>query len=313
MDDDLLVRIAWQYYIEGLTQQEIANRTHLSRPKVARLLKQARQKGVVEFQIKGTITEHLDLEWQLRSQFGLKDARVIPTPSNVDETRRELGRATAVYLREIFEPRMKIGLGMGRTLAEIPNFVSPSVETNCEIVEMVGGASRTDVGGDTYNISWRLAERLGGVAHHLNTPVVVQEKEMRDVLMKDQQIISALQKAVQCDLALVGIGRLSEEMPLSLLGYCDDATLKQLQAKGAVGDILGHFFDIEGYPVITTIEDRLVGLTANQLKRIPVVCGIAGGIKKTEAMLGALRGRYLNILITDGQTASQILEISNRT
>ena len=121
---DQLVRIAWQYYIEDLTQQEIAERFNISRPKVARLLKLAREQGIVEFQINGMPIENLQSEKQLRELFELKDAIVIPSHPDDKVNRRELGKAAARYLEANFETNQIIGLGMGRTLAEIPQFVN---------------------------------------------------------------------------------------------------------------------------------------------------------------------------------------------
>lgn len=304
--EDTLARIAWQYYIEDLTQQEIAERFNLSRPKVARLLKEAREKGIVEFHIKGMAVEHLEVEQELRQSFGLKDAVVITSLNDVEENRRELGRAAAKFLEGHFKPDLIVGLGMGRTLAEIPPFIGTCPEPSCTFAEMVGGASRTDAGLDTYNISWRLADQCGGVATHVNSPVVVQSQEMRDMLLEDPQILSALDTAADSHLALVGVGRVSENMTLARQGYCDEDNVRDLIEKGAVCDIIGHYFDLQGRLVPNCIEDRLVGLTLEQIARIPTVIGVAGGVHKAGAILGALRSGYLHVLITDSQAAETV-------
>jgi len=304
--DDLLVRIAWLYYIEGLTQQEIANRLHLPRIKVTRLLKKARDEGIVEFRIAKS-TAHLELERELRRRFGLKDALVVPTPLRGEQLRTALGEAAAQYLQPLFRPGLVVGLGMGRTLAEIPRFVKPQPDSGCIFVEMVGGAGRSDLGFDTYNVSWRLAERCGGVAEHVFTPVVVESAEARAALLQDSQITATLEKAAHCDVGLVGIGSTGDDMVLFQLGYCDYDTVRDLRARGAVGDIIGHFFDIDGRPVNCELEDRLVALSLEQLHAIPTVIAIAGGTEKTEAILGALRGSHVNVLITDMETARAVL------
>ena len=180
--DDFLVRIAWLYYIEALTQQEIAGRFRMPRVKVARLLKKARDEGIVEFRIAKS-TAHLELERELRQYFGLKDALVVPTPLREEHLRTALGEAAARYLQTLFRPGLVVGLGMGRTLAEIPRFVEPHPDGGCVFVEMVGGAGRTDLGFDTYNVSWRLAECCGGVAEHVFTPVVVESAVVRAALL----------------------------------------------------------------------------------------------------------------------------------
>ena len=308
---DMLVRIAWQYYIEELTQQEIAERFYLSRSKVARLLKEARETGIIEFKIVGVPTEHLELERRLRSRFKLKDVIVTPTPPDKAEIRRSLGRAAAGYLQSIFRPDLVVGLGMGRTIAEIPQFVNPDPSSKCTFVELVGGASRTDVGFDTYNVSWQLAETCQGVAHHVNSPVVVESPEVRAAIMSDFNITSVLEIGAKSDVAIVGIGQAGPDMTLARLGYCDDEAIHELLDKGAVGDIMGHYYDLDGKAVITGLEGRLIGLAPEEIFQIPSVIGVAGG-DKTEAIMGALRGAYIDVLITDDLTASAILERDSR-
>jgi DNA-binding transcriptional regulator LsrR (DeoR family) len=310
--EDQLVRIAWQYYIEDLTQQEIANRFHLSRPKVARILKEARDRGIVEFHINGVPIENLQSEQQLRELFDLKDAIVIPSLPHERGNRRELGKAAARYLETMFETVHTIGLGMGRTLAEIPQFVTANPKSKTTFVEIVGGVSRTDSGLDTYNISWLLADRCGGVAIHVNSPVVVRNVEMRNMLLDDPQITAALDMAKNSALALVGVGTVSDDITLVRQGYFDETTVLELIENGAVGDIIGHYLDLHGRPVDSCIEDRLVGLSLDQIAEIPMVIGVAGWIEKAKAILSALRSGCIDVLITDYQTAQAVFKLARK-
>ena len=306
--DDLLARVAWLYYIEDLTHQEIGDRLHLPRVKVTRLLKKAREEGVVEFRIVKP-TAHLELERQLRRTFGLSDALVIPAPLEAARLRESLGAAAAGYLQGLFHPRVVVGLGMGRTLAEIPRFIESQEQGQCVFAEMVGGAGTNDLGFDTYNVSWLFADRCGGTAEHVFSPVVVESAEARATLLGDSRIAAALDRAARSDLALVGIGTTGEEMVLQHLGYCDEEAVRDLRSRGAVGDIIGHFFDRDGQPVHWELEERLVALSLDQLQKIPTVIAVAGGgPAKTLAVLGALRGHHVDVLITDMQSAQMVLE-----
>jgi len=310
-NDDLLARIAWLYYMEDLTQQEIGDRLHLQRVKVARLLKKAREDGVVEFRIVKPTT-HLELERQLRTTFHLRDALVIPAPLSSELLRESLGEAAAKYLQGLFHSDMVVGLGMGRTLAEIPQHIEPRENGNCVFAEMVGGAGRTDLGFDTYNVSWRFAQRCGGIAEHVFSPVVVESPEARSMLLRDSNIMAVLDRAAQCDLALVGIGATRDDMVLHQLGYCGHEVVDDLRSRGAVGDIIGHFFDRDGNSVQCGIEDRLIALSLDQLHSIPTVVAVAGGgDAKAEAILGALRGQHIDVLITDMHTAQKVVEKQN--
>ncbi len=305
--DDLLVRTAWLYYIEELTQQEIANQLYLPRVKVARLLKKARDEGIVEFHISKP-TAHLALEREFRSRFGLKDTLIVTTPLGKKQLRAVLGKTAAEYLQPLFQPGLMVGLGMGRTLAQIPGFIEPISDGGCIFVEMVGGIGSTDLGFDTYNVSWELAERCGGTAAHIFAPVLVENTETRTALLQDPNIVATLDRAAQCDVGLVGVGEVGPDMLLSQLGYYDDDALHGLRAIGAVGDILGHFFDVNGQPVRCEIDERLIALDLEQLPAIPTMIAVAGGMEKVEAILGVLRGSYVNVLITDMETAQAVLQ-----
>jgi DNA-binding transcriptional regulator LsrR (DeoR family) len=302
------VRAAWLYYVEDLTQKEIAERLHLSRVKVTRLLKKARATGVVEFRITKP-TAHLELEKRLCRDFGLDDAFVVPTEESGAGLRRSLGRAGATFLQDLMRPGVRIGLGMGRTLAQIPPFLELERSSDgCTFQEMVGGAGRTDLGFDTYNVSYTLARICGGRTEHIFAPVVTESAEMRDMLMQDPQIAAALEEAAQSDIALIGIGDVSDDMLLLQLGDCADKQIEVLRESGAVGDILGHFFDLYGQPVSCAVDDRLVALPLEELRDIPLTVAIAGGLMKTEAILGALRTGCVDVLITDSATATAVVE-----
>jgi len=305
--DDLLARIAWLYYIEELTQKEIARRFNMSRVKVTRLLKKARERGLVEIRIANVRTSHLPLESSLRSAFGLSDATVIPTPVRPEGLRPALGEAAAAYLERFVQPDMLVGLGMGRTLAEIPNYMEPQKNETCHFIEMVGGIGR-GLSFDSYKVSSLLADRCGGEVEHVYTPVIVETAAAREALLRDPQIRSVLDRAANCDLALVGVGTVDLDSFLFQAGYSNEAGIEALQEGGAVGDVLGHFFDVRGRPVPSPIDDRLIGLSLEELRCIATVICVAGSAPKVQSILGALRGGYVNVLITDEETARAVLD-----
>ncbi len=307
-EEEVLVRAAWLYYVEGLTQKETAERLHLSRVKVTRLLKEARETGVVEFRITKP-TGHLRLEQRLCDGFGLSDAFIVPTEDEGEGLRRSLGKAGATFLQDLIRPNVRIGLGMGRTLAQIPPFLEvDGHKEGCIFQEMVGGAGQTDLGFDTYNVSWSLAKACGGRTRHVFAPVVTDTAEMRDTLANDPQIAGALQEAAESDVAMIGIGDVGPDMLLLQLGNCNTEEIDTLREAGAVGDIIGHFYDLDGQPVTCAVDDRLVALSMDHLRGVPMTVAVAGGLEKTEAILGALRTSCLDVLITDAPTATAVIE-----
>jgi DNA-binding transcriptional regulator LsrR (DeoR family) len=305
--DDLLARIAWLYYIEDLTQKEIAWRFNMSRVKVTRLLKKAREKGLVEIRIANVRTSHLPLERSLRLEFGLSDAMVIPTSVRPEDLRPALGEAAAAYLDRVLRPGVLVGLGMGRTLAEMPNYMRTQADGMCHFIEMVGGIGR-GLSFDSYKVSSLLADRCGGEVEHVYTPVIVETAAARQALLSDPQICSVLDRAARSDLALVSVGTVDLDSFLFQAGYTDEAGIESLREQGAVGDVLGHFFDINGSQVTSPIDDRLIGLSLDQLKRIATVICVAGGPPKVPSIRGALNGGYVNVLITDEDTACAVLD-----
>jgi len=312
--DDLLIRVAWLYYIEELTQKEIARRFKVSRVTVTRLLQKARAQGLVEIRIANVQTAHLQLESSLRGEFGLKDAIVIPTPVRSEDLRPALARAASTYLDRIIQPGLQVGLGMGRTLAEIPNQMEqmdPRGGVVCHFIEMVGGIGR-GLSFDSYKVSSQLADRCGGEVEHVYTPVIVETAAAREALLSDPQIRRVLERAAQSDLALVSVGTVDLDSFLYHASYSNDADIKALQELGAVGDVLGHFFDVNGRPVPNAIEERLIGLSLADLSGIPTVICVAGGLPKVPSILGATRGGYVDVLVTDESTASAMLETKGR-
>lgn len=308
-DEYLLSRIAWFYYVEELTQKEIAARFGVSRVKVVRLLKEARERGLVEFRISGLRASYLPLERSLRQQFGLRDAHVIGTPSPIENLRPALGEAAAFYLSSALHTDSVVGLGMGRTLSEIPKHLRP-INGICHFVEMVGGIGR-GLGFDSYKVSSQLADRCGGEVEHLYAPMIVETPAARQAILGDSQISSVLNRAAASDIALVSVGTVDLDSFLFQAGYVDESGVGALAAKGAVGDVLGRFFDIDGRPIPCPTDDRFVGLSPSQLARIPIVVCVAGGPTKVRSILGALRGRYVNVLITDADTAQALLDDSD--
>jgi deoxyribonucleoside regulator len=312
--DDLLTRVAWLYYIEELTQKEIAHRFKMSRVKVTRLLQKAREQGLVEIRIANVQTSHLRLESSLRAALGLKDAMVIPTPVRSEDLRPSLARAAATYLTRVAQPGLQVGLGMGRTLAEIPNQMDqaePGRGGVCHFVEMVGGIGR-GLSFDSYKVSSLLAECCGGEVEHVYTPVIVETPAAREALLSDPQIRSVLERAAESELALVSVGTVDLDSFLYHAGYSNELGIRALQDLKAVGDVLGHFFDANGQPVPNPIEERLIGLSLTELAHIPTVICVAGGRPKVPSILGAARGGYVHVLITDESTASAMLKHNKR-
>lgn len=308
-DDDtkaLLTRVAWLYYVEQLSQQEIADRLRLSRVKVARLLQRAREENIVEVRIADSSVPCLATERRLVEQFGLRDAVVIPADGG-DRLRQHLGQAAAVYLERIVRDGDILGIGSGATVSEIPNYIKPGRHPRCLVVELIGGLSRTDRTINPYDCSWRLADVLGAQSEHLQVPAMVERVNIVEMLLEDSVTRAALEHAAKCDIAVVGVGQLDSPIRATM-DYLSPLVLNRLAEGGAVGDILLRFFDAAGRPVLAGFDNQVIGLTLEQLRQVPLVIGVAGGMEKAEAISGALHGELLDVLICDQAMAQSVLD-----
>jgi deoxyribonucleoside regulator len=302
------VKIAKLYYEGNLTQQEIARLLGLSRIKVHRILTQAKDLGIVEIKVHAPINADLiEQEHQLMLRFGLRDALVVPAAAAAEPIYDNLADGAARWLAAKLEPGIRVGLGLGRTISHIPRFFSVSSQVECIFSEVVGGALENSGGIAKYNVTSKLAEIAGGRAELLYAPNMVSSPELYQSLISEPAIADALERARNCDVVLQSVGTVDETAILYVEDRIDLEDVRRLQTTGAVGDALGHYFDANGNPVSTFLDDRVIGLGLDDLKRIPWSAVVAGGYEKQKVVHAALQGGYFNVLITDTDTAAYLL------
>ncbi|MCL5045996.1 MAG: sugar-binding transcriptional regulator [Actinobacteria bacterium] len=311
-ETDLMVRAAWLYYEEGLTQQEVADRLGVTRLRITRLLKEARDQGVVEIRVIHPIAPCVRLEEQLKSRFDLKSATVVPAPSDPTLLKRVLGKAGAGYLQSVLGPGDRLGVTWGTTLSTVVDFIRPKPIADFSVIQMTGGLTQGIADVNPYDITHQVAERLGGRRYYLYAPVYVDSEETCRALLSDTFIAEVMKRARNATHVLAGLGDLGPQSTFYQIGYVDEATVVHLKEQGAVGDILGRHYDIDGKPAGGRLQNRTVGITLEELRNIPHVIAVAGGGAKVLPILGALRGRLINALITDEFTAREVLQEDGR-
>uniref|UniRef100_A0A7V2B002 Sugar-binding transcriptional regulator n=1 Tax=Rhodothermus marinus TaxID=29549 RepID=A0A7V2B002_RHOMR len=304
----LLAKISELYYLQNLTQAQIARRLRLSRPKVSRLLQQARRLGIVQITIRGT-SQFVELESRLERHYRLAEVVIIETPPSRDETllKTQLGTAAAEYLHRTLQPGDIIGITWGTTLQAMIQQLQALPIPRVHVVQTLGGIGPPEAEAYAADLSRRLAQLLQASVTLLPAPGIVQRPEAKEILLSDRYVQAALALFPKLTIAYTGIGALTTNP----IFYQKDEQLAQfyqeLVQAGAVGDIAMRFYDAQGRPVHTSLDRHLIGITLEELKRIPRVVGIAGGTAKVEAIRGALRGGYVKVLITDHETAQQLL------
>ena len=308
--DELMVLAAWMYGDDGLTHQEIATKLHLSRVAVTRLLQRARREGILQIKITKPLPLQYELERRLQKTFALKNAIVVKTRGSLDETLDEIGRAGAEHLNQVIFIKCRLGVGWSRTVSRMaPYLEKPENPVNCVVNELAGSVLDPE---HPYSISWLIAQVLEAKVEALPAPVVVNSAEARQALLNEPAIKTAMDHASQCDIAFVGLGDLEPDCTLVRTGFMTSAQRTELQAQGAVGDILMRFFDISGRHVPSPLDPRVISLTRPDIERIPYVVALGAGPTKIDAIAGALRGHLCHCIILDTATAEQVLERAER-
>ncbi len=311
MISQLLVKVSKLYYEEGMTQAAIARRLRISRPKVSRLLSEAREKGVVQITVNSQAGGFEDLERQLEAATGLTDSVVIDVRDPDDPTgvSMALGRVAAQYFDRVVQDEDIIGFSWGNTLSVMADSIQPLKLKNIQIVQMVGGLG--DPLADTHaaDIARRVAQKLDAKLAVMPAPGIVDEQNMCQALKQDRHICYAIELGAKVNVAFVGVGSFRKD---ALLMRNEEIVtweeVNPLVARGAVGDLGLHFFDRDGSPMNSDIDKRIIGVDLAVYRRLDRVVAVAGGSQKFDAILGAVRGGFAKVLITDAQTARRLIE-----
>ena len=306
-----LAKVGALYYLRGQTQQEIAGRLGVSRPTVSRLIREARERGIVQITVAHVDGLAADLEGALEERFGLREAVVADATEDRERTAR-LGAAAAGFLQRALTPGAVVGLTWGTTLREMVKAVAPRRTEGVTVVQTLGGVGPPLAEAHAADLPRRLAAALGADLRLLQAPGVVASAEARAVLSDDPQIRLALDALPAMTVAFVGIGSIETNPVLGGGALAGEVALPdtldaELEVGGAVGDVALRFFDAAGRPVPTSLDDRLLGVDLATLRAVECVVGVAGGAEKVGAIRAALVGGLVDVLVTDDATAQALL------
>lgn len=305
---ELLARLAYGYYEEGLTQEAIARRFGFSRPKVQRLLDRARSVGVVDIRVSPPPWLHVDLERELRERFGLSEAIVAQDRGDPQSQREEVARGAARYLERRLHDGSVVAVSHGRDTGEVPRFFSPRQRIDATFVSAMGGSPLADSPTNPNEIVRRLADRSGGRAKGLYAPAYVESERMRDQLLRQEAVSETLRAAAAASVALVGIGGTDDDCTMVRSGCFSVEEIRRLRAAGAVGDVLGNYVDVDGGRLESAETGRLVGLGLAELHGIETVVVVVSEAEKPFSILGVLRTGVVDVLIVDEGNARFLVE-----
>ena len=308
----LLAKIARMYHERGIRQPQIATDLHISQSRVSRLLRQASDLGIVRTTVTLPSGVYTDLEEELEGRYGLADSVIVDTDGASGDVLPALGAAAATYLSETLTGGDIVGISswssaLLATIEAMRAQRSPAVSV---VTQLFGGIGDPQVQVSATRMLDRFSTLTGARPVFLPTPGLVNDPDVRRALLKDPAVTGVLQIWEQLTVALVGVGSVQPSPLLQRSGNAvnpeDQAALKDL---GAVGDICLRFFDSDGKLIDSPFNDRVVGISPDRLKNVPRRVGVAGGSQKLEAIAAAVKGGWIDTLITDLETARGLLQV----
>ncbi|SFB00265.1 DNA-binding transcriptional regulator LsrR, DeoR family [Lentibacillus halodurans] len=312
-DRNLMEKVSKLYYLEGWTQTQICKKVGLSRPIISKLLKQAKEKNIVEIYIKDESVHTVELERLLEKQYNLQEAVVVSGANKGTEmVRRNMGRAASGYLSKRLSQIQTLGISWGKSIYTLVEEFQSIEYPHIHLVPLVGGMGQEFVEYHSNQLSFQLAQQLNASSSYLYAPAIADNADLKQKIVQSKDVASVLEEGKQVDLAIVGVGGMTRQTTAIEMGYLRDKDIDSLKEAGAEGDLNSSFFDVNGREVNHPINDRIIGTSLDEIKEIPEVMAIAEGKHKVNSLHIALKTGIVNVLVTDDQTAEGLLRNCSR-
>lgn len=299
-EENLMVKISWYYYMEEMTQQAIADRLGISRMRVIKLLEKARQTGIIQFHISSSFDKRHSLEAALMEKYHLKDCYAVPTNPDSSGVNDTIAKAASIYIGNHITDNCYINFGYGDTSSRTIAYLARNLETSASFVSLTGGVSYylPSSGSNIFNAKLYL----------IPSPLIMSSPEMAAAIRQESSIKEVSDMIKLASMTIVGIGAMDDDATIVKSSILSHNDFLLLNMKGAVGDIICHFIDRDGNLVDTEVDSRLVSVPLSTLNQLENVIGVAAGTHKVSAIAAALKGGYLDILITDERTAEMLCQ-----
>lgn len=297
-------KIAYYYFKEGLTQEAIAKCMHMSRQRVNRIIQDCIEYGIVKISITDLNNYHIETETALEKKYGLKTVRI--TDSLLSENIAiDLGKEAGRYLESIIKDNDIIGFSRGKCTSALVDQMPSIKRDNITVTQLLGNENRDSPRIEVNDIVYRFSEKLNAQPALLYAPVIVGNKKAKQSIVSEDFFIKAYKTICSCTIAVVGIASAQQWKDVAGL-YANDGTDNSEWTEKVQGEVATHFFDFEGKSVRPPFHDRIISIDLDDFLRIPTRIGIAGGAQKIQAIRAALKGGYVNVLITDADTAAAL-------
>ncbi len=304
--ENLLVKVSWYYFIENMTQQQISELLNIPRMRVVKLLGQARSEGIVQFKLKQSIEDIMGIELSLKKKYSLNDAVVIPEikPENIKSS---ISKAAALYIDEKANLNDFLNIGFGDTVSQTVSELIYNTDKNITFVSLTGGVSyytSSIIKGAHYRSSSKTTPNI----YIIPAPLLGSTAEAAQIYLHEPTIKEIFSMNRLANLSLIGIGAMNKDASIFKSNIASQNDFQILKLKGAVGDLLSYFFDINGNLIESDFHDRLISTSMISLKSFQNTIAVAGGEEKHVAIRAALNCGYIDVLITDEKTARFLID-----
>ena len=300
------IKIAYYYYKNGMTQQEIAKRMSMSRQRVNRILKKCLDTGIVKIVIQEYENQNVEFETQLEARLGLNEVIIADVRENA--VNEAIGEAGSSYLQRVIKDGDVIGFSRGRALSALVDSLTPADKKNLTVTQLVGGLNAQEAHTNSDDIVRHSAEILNAKPYFMYAPIIVENRQLRDSMLNESFFSQVYNTMKKCTVAVVGIGDMSSQSAFVQRKFVSEEEYGVLKGNNVVGEICTHYFDKNGTIIDSGLNDRVFAIDGNSYKKIPLRIGIAGGKEKIAAITGAVKGKMINVLVTDYDTAKTLYE-----
>lgn len=307
----LILKCCTMYYYDGISQLEISRQLGISHPTVCRLIKQARDQGIVKIEVISPEKEesYTLLERELEKRFSLREAVVLPDNIGGDMAQKtDIGRACAAYLERVLTKGSVVGLSMGTTLREVPRGLKSPMSSGCVFVPLLGGVGQNQADIHPNMLADSFAKTFGGRVALLHAPAYIGNPIIKESLLAERSVQEVMQYYDKMNICIVGIGTPETDSALMETNYYLEEDIDAMFKTGMVGDICLQFFDINGDHKRFHINQNIFGMELDKIKQVDRSIGLVTGVRKTKSVIGAMRAHFINVLITHRSLAESILQ-----
>jgi dihydroxyacetone kinase-like protein len=310
--DDPYVWACWLYYEDGMTQGEIAEAMGVSRATVNSYLADAREKGIVNISIEPARLASLTIAQELKRHFGLSDCLVVPNDDDKRPLIGRLGAAGAQALAKMIKSGDTLAVAWGRTILSVGEHLQTGPLQDVTVIQATGGTTASFAYTPELTAA-AVARAISARCVNITAPAIVASPDMHRMLLDEPLIREQFSTLARANRIVFGISSLRPNSTIHTSGFFESVPLQHYLAKGAAGVLAGRFIDERGRPVAGPLDDRTIGISLDSLRAIGTRVAVAGGFDKVPALLAALRGGYINVLVTDAATGAGILRADGVT